>query len=172
MANENSLMEFISDTTPKYGYMADELVPFLLDLLRGSNELERKMDKKYFEMEEERRRPGTPPRTDSNDINALFAEHYKLFYEIAKDKCTEELLARQDGRGFGANGEYGYIDEEFQLKFTMKSAKKAIIETHFYKGPVDHTKHQFTLKLTDDGWRISEKKYSYDTETTWYKDKI
>lgn len=172
MINENGLMEFISDTTPKYEHMADELVTFLLDFLRESNELEGKMAEKAYEMEEERRRPGAPWRRDSKDIDALFDEYKKLFYEIAKDKCTEELLARGYGVGICAEGEYGYIEKEFQLKFTMKSAKKAVIETHFYKGPAERTKNQFTLKLTDDGWRISEKKYSYDTETTWYKDKI
>lgn len=171
MINGESLMEYISDTTPKYESMAGELVPFLLDFLRESNKLERKMAEKSFQLEESRRKPGARVGGNPEETKALFKEYKELFYEIAKDKCTEKLLSRGYAVSFGGNGKYGYVDKEFQLKFTMKSAKKAVIETHFHKG-YGETKHQFTLKLTDDGWRINERKYSYDDETVWYKDKM
>lgn len=165
-------MEYISDATPKYEKMAEELIPFLLDFLRESNQLERKMAEKSYRLEKDRGKPGTPKERVVQDTNALFREYKELFLEIAKDKCTEELLARGYGVSFGNQGKYCYVDGEYQLKFTMKSAKKAVIETHFYTDVVGETKHQFILKLTDDGWRINDRKFSYDNETIWYKDKI
>lgn len=170
---KENLMELICEVSPKYEKMADELVPFLLDYLRASNAAERIIAEKSYRLEESKRKPGVKILpVNPEETKALFTELKALIYDIAKDKCTEELLERGYGIGFGFGGRYCYVDEEFKLKFIMKSGKKAIIETYFHTESLYETKHQFTLKLTDEGWRISDRKYSHDIEDVWYKDKI
>lgn len=164
------LMEYTCEATPKFEPMAEELVPFMLSLLRECNRISREVDAKYREQESAK-----GERLDYQEMQALFQEKERRVMELAKDKCTPELLVQGCHSSFGGFGEYGYADREFELIFTMKSGKKATIETRFHEVPQHQSRHLFVLKLTEDGWRISEKKYGYygyGADPTWYKDKI
>lgn len=163
------LMEYSSEATPKFEHMAEELVPFLLSLLRECNRISKAVDAMYKEQE-----AAKGERLDYQEIQMIFQEKEHRVMELAKDKCTEELLALGCNSSFGGDGEYGYADRDFELIFTMKSGKKATIETRFHKVSHYQSRHLFILKLTEDGWRISEKKYGYygNGDSAWYKDKI
>lgn len=157
----------IVDTPEKYEKMADELIPFLTEFLRASNKLEDEIYAKDRKLEENKYKLGIPAHIIGPGQKEMFGEFRSRFKELAKDKCTEELLKKSSKGSFGSPAEYEYIDKKCEIVFTMKSAKKAVIETRFRHGT--DMKHQFVFKLTDEGWRINEKKYGFGDETTWYK---
>lgn len=160
----------IKDTPEKFEKMADELIPFLVDFFRELNELEIEVNTRYNKLTDNKYKLGIQRHMEAPGAKELRKEHTVRFGEIAKDRCTEELLHQGYAGSWSNPPEYGYIDGDCQITFTMKSAKRAVIETIHYIGT--EKKHQFVLKLTDDGWRVSEKKYGFKNSTTWYKDTI
>lgn len=162
-------MKYTCEATQKFEPMAEELVPFLLSLLRECNRISKEVDAMHKEQE-----TAKGERLSYQELQMLFQEKERRVMVLAKEKCTDELLALGCNSSFGGDGEYGYVDRDFELIFTMKSGKKATIETRFYKVSHYQSRHLFVLKLTEDGWRIHEKKYGYygHGDDTWYKDKI
>lgn len=160
----------IVDTPEKYEKVADELIPFLTDFLRAANKLEEEIFIKDRKLDENKYKLGIPAHIIGPGQKEIFGEFRTRFAEMAKDKCMEELLKKGARGSFGSPSEYAYIDEKCEIVFMMKSAKKAVIETRFRHGT--DMKHQFVFKLTDEGWRISGKKYGFRDETTWYKSDI
>ena len=160
----------LKDTPEKYEKTADELIAFLLEFLGELNQLEEEIYIRDEKLVENKYKEGIPRHIVAPGSKELFAEYKERFGELAKDRCTAALLAQGYAGSYGNPTKYGYINGDFQLIFTMKSAKRAVIETRHYGGI--EMKHQFVLKLTDEGWRVSERKYGFGNKTTWYKEGI
>lgn len=54
------------------------------------------------------------------------------------------------------------------MVFTMKSAKKAVVETR--RGPGVHERNRFTLRPWDVGWLIAAMDYRFAESGSWSVD--
>ncbi len=160
----------IVDTSDKYVENADELITFLVDFLRKLNLLEEEIFMRSVKLDEAKYKAGVQSHIEGPGQKELWKEYHTRFAEIAKNCCTAELLDRGFSGSFSSTTEYGYIDKGCQLIFTMKSANRAVIETRFSAGV--EKKHQFVLKRTEEGWRVSAKSYGFCNDKTWHKDSI
>lgn len=48
----------------------------------------------------------------------------------------------------------------------MKSAKRAVVESHYESGI--EKKHKFVLTSTQDGWKLDSVSYSYGKQDGWH----
>ena len=105
-------------------------------------------------------------------------EHGDMFYEefwheyeeeyrvIIEPVCTEELLKRGYADSLGSPSTYAYIKTtDYNIDFTMKSDKKAIVE--IYNEDEIMERHQLTFIYTENGYKIHTVKYGYGERTTW-----
>lgn len=157
----------IKDTPEKFMDMAEKIVPFLHEFFNELNELEKEVSFRYDKLTQEKYKLGIEAHIEAPGAKELHKYHREKFFELAKDRCTEELLNEGFSGSWSNPPEYGYIDGDCQITFMMKSAKRAVVETRYYKGI--ERRHQFVLKLTEAGWRVNEKKYAFGSEKTWHK---
>lgn len=160
----------VVDTPDKYVENADELITLLVDFLRKLNLLEEEIFMRSVKLDEAKYKAGVQSHIEGPGQKELWKEYHTRFAEIAENYCTTELLDRGFSGSFSSSTEYGYIDKNCQLIFTMKSANRAVIETRFSAGV--EKKHQFVLKHTEEGWRVSAKSYGFRNDKTWHKDSI
>ena len=121
---------------------------------------------------EEKRRKGIPVHQGVPEQTALFKDHEARYGRLVQNRCTPQLLAREYGRSYGEPGKYDYLNTECRLTFTMKSSARAVVETFFSKGGLEMC-HQFILRDTGGGWKISEVNYGFQSEPgKWHKDHI
>lgn len=157
----------IKDTPEKYMDMADKIVPFLKEFLTEINKLEEEVSYCYNKITQDKYKLGIEAHIEAPGGKELDQYHREKFLELAKKWCTEELINEGYAVSWSNPPEYGYIDGDCQIVFIMKSAKRAVIETRYYKAI--EKRHQFVMKLTDDGWRVNEKKYAFGSDKTWHK---
>lgn len=160
----------IEDTPEKFVHMADELVAYLKGHLDRLTELEKEIDIRSNRLTDNKYKLGYESHIQGPGEKELDKEFRKRYGEIVKELCTEELLDYGYAGSRSNPPKYEYLNEDRQIVFTMKSAKRAVIETKYDEGTT--MKHKFVLKLTDEGWRLSEVKYGFGSGSTWYKDGI
>lgn len=162
----------IINTPDKFRPMAQELVPPLVELLRGLAAEEAETMRQDRAIREEKRRKGIPVHQGVPEQTALFKDHEARYGRLVQNRCTPQLLAREYGRSYGEPGKYDYLNTECRLTFTMKSSARAVVETFFSKGGLEMC-HQFILRDTGGGWKISEVNYGFQSEPgKWHKDHI
>lgn len=157
----------IKDTPEKYECVAEEMISFLEEFLKDLNRLEEEVNFRYNKLTQDKFKMGIESHIVAPGEDELDEEYHRRFYELAKDRCTEELLNQSNMSSWGNPPEHRYIEGDCQIVFMMKSASKAVIETQYHDGI--EKRHQFVFKLTEAGWRIHEKKYAYGDEKTWHK---
>lgn len=161
-------MEIINEANEKFKDKQAEICEPLFGLLRKVNALEKEINERSEELEKKKKNLGIESEFTSED-EELWAEYKKRLIKILKPYCTENLY-KNCGRSFQYPLKYGYIDGECKVSFIMKSAKKAVVETHFRSG-VDQ-KNKFVIKDFDGKWLLCEVYYGFEDEDSWYSDSV
>lgn len=156
----------IEDTPEKFCVFAEEVVPPLLALLRARNALEEEIFARSREMEKAKLAAGLPRSQMAPEEPALWEEYRSRYMELIEHRCVPGLLKYGAARSFGKPAKYGYLDEdpECEVVFTMKSAKKAVVETR--RGRVKE-QHQFVLRPSEGGWLIGGVSYRLLPDEGW-----
>lgn len=142
-----------SKTSEKFLHMKDTIVPLILKTLKALCALE----EEYILIK----------KKQGDSFFELSWDEYKERYkDIITPVCTEKLLKRGYADSLSKPATYSYLNtSQCKIDFIMRSAKKAVVETHFDYGIKQ--KHQITIIDTSDGWKIDEFKYGYEDETSW-----
>lgn len=148
-------MEIINEASEKFRDMQDEVCEFLFGILRQLNELESDV----YERSEELKKDRPEPHIMAPGEDELWDEYGERVKEILKPCCTEKLLTRGYGMSFSKHGKYSYIDGDCRVNFIMKSAKKAVVETHFNNG-IDK-QNKFVIINKDGKWFLDEFYYGF-----------
>lgn len=164
-------MEIINEASEKFKDKQDEICGHLFDLLRRINEIE----KDIFDRDEAivRKKPelGIPRNQIAPGQKELWAEYKERLGAVVTPVCTEKLLAKRYGGSFGSPQKYGYIDGECTVNFIMKTAKRAVVETHFKHGT--NQKHKFVIRDVDGKWLLDEVYYGFESDgDKWYSDNV
>lgn len=161
----------LEGTPEKFRPMAEELLPPLLELLRSLCALEAEIFARSQQLEADKLKAGIPRSQEAPGWRELMEEYKERYGGLVQDRCTEELLARGYARSCGKPAGYDYLNTGCRLAFTMKSAKRAVLEATYPHG-VDML-NQFVLRNTDEGWRIAEVHYGFASEPgKWHKHHI
>lgn len=164
-------MKIINEASDKFKDKQDEVCGFALDILRQINALENEVYERSLELIRQKLEAGIPKHQVGPGENELWEEYAQRLGELLKPVCTEKLMKRGYGGSFGSPVKYGYIDDDSTVKFIMKSAKKAVIETHFVRGVP--TMHKLVLKPEDGKWLFDEVYYGFESAPDrWYVDSI
>lgn len=161
-------MEIINEAKDKFKELQAVICESLFEMLRKINAAEKWACERAEELEKKKQELGLPESQEAPGMDELWEEYGKRLSEITKPHCTEKLPA--NGGSFGSPAKYAYIDEACKVVFIMKSAKKAVVETHFNAG-VDE-KHKFVFKDVDGKWLLDEVYYGFEDEDSWYSDGI
>lgn len=156
----------VVDTPETYWPMTEQLVPPVVELLKALSDLEEETFRRSQGLDAQKQAQGIPSHQTAPGWKELMAEYSARIYELASPWCTEKLLARGYGRSYGSPTCYGYLNGDFQIFFTMKSAKRAVIETRYYQSI--EKAHQFVLRPAEGGWKIDEVSYRLSNEKTWH----
>lgn len=156
----------IVDTPETYRHMADQIVPPVLELLRTLSQLEEEIFRRSQELEAQKLAKGISAHQVAPGWEALIKEYRARIYDLASPWCTEKLLSRGYGTSYGSPTHYDYLSGTCQILFTMKSAKRAVIETRFHES-IDKAE-QFILRPAEGVWKIDEINYRFSDESTWH----
>ena len=158
----------IQDTPEKFRSLAEEIVPPLLELLRARNDLEREIQERFQALEAEKPALGIPKNQVHPDDPALWEEYRRRYLELVQPRCVPGLLKYGAAGSCGKPARYDplFEDPEGQVIFTMKSAKKASVETSCRKSW--EGRYRFTLKPFEDGWLIAGVEYRLGGESGWH----
>lgn len=154
------------DTPEKFAGTKDEIIPKLVDLLRKINKLEKETFEKNKELVKAKAEAGLPEWQEAPGIRELYQEYEDRYNQLVASECTDKLLQRGCGKTFGNPPRYGYVDTGCKFIFTMKSAKKATVESDFFAG-VD-SKHRFIFRNIEGKWKIDEISYKFENEDSWH----
>lgn len=158
----------LSDTPEKFQPMAQKLVPPLVELLQKRNELEQEIYQRYQALEAEKPALGLPRNQMHPDDPALWEEYRRRYLELVEPWCVPGMLKYGAAGSCGKPARYDSLFDgpEGQVIFTMKSAKRATVETTCRKS-WEH-RYRFTLRLGEDGWKIGRVEYSFGGEAIWH----
>ncbi len=164
-------MEIINVASDKFKDKQAEICGFLFDLLRQINTLEKEIFERGEELKRKKEELGIPKHQVGPGEDELWDEYERRLGEIVKPVCTDKLLKKRYGGSYGSPQKYAYIDGECKANFIMKTAKKAVVETHFSQGAFQM--HKFVLKNADDKWLVDEVYYGFESDPEkWYADSI
>lgn len=167
MATKYNGIEIVSEGTPeKHLPMMDVLITPLIELLKQLSELENEVFEKSTQLKEESIKAGNPTWREPAGRKELFAEYKEKYGQFVIPRCTEKLLKRGYASGCSKPASYDYVNTGCKIVFSMKTANRAVIETHYPHG-VD-AKHQFILRNIDGEWKIDSVKYGYGDEAIWH----
>ena len=160
----------LRDTPEKFAPMAEELVPFLAEHLRGLCALETEIFARSRELEAEKLKHGIPAYQTAPGSQELWEEYRERYGRLAAAFCTPKLLERGYAGSCGKPAKYEHLNTGCDVFFTMKSAKRAVVETSFHRGLL--FRHQFVLKHTEAGWQADQVSYAHGQEDSWHIDHI
>ena len=164
-------MTIINKASDKFKDRQDEVCGFVFGFMREMNTLEDEIFERSEELKRHKLVMGIPKHQVGPGEEELWDEYKERMKGIITPKCTEKLLKRPCGMSFGKPAKYGYIDGDCRVDFIMKSAKKAIIVTHYKHG----TEHMLKTELSDDGsgWLVNAVYYGFASDPDkWYIDSI
>lgn len=150
-------MEIINQASEKFKGFQDEICGTLFDLLRQITTLENEIYERHEAIMGKIR--GSHEATP--EWMMLWSEYKKRLGDILKPACSEKLLKKGYGASFQSSTKYGYIDGDCKVYFIMKTAKKAVIETHVQGAGM--VNHKFVLKDIDGKWIVDEVYYGFET---------
>lgn len=164
-------MEIINEANEKFKDKQDEICGLLFELLRKINVIEKDIFERNSAIESKKPELGIPKNQIAPGQKELWAEYKERLGGVVKPVCTEKLLAKRYGGSYGSPQKYGYIDSECTVNFIMKTAKRAVVETHFKHG-TDHM-HKFVIRDVDGKWLVDEVYYGFGSDPDkWYSDNI
>jgi len=160
----------VQDTPEKFQGMAEGIVRPLLEALRRRNDLEREICQRYFKLREEQIAAGTPPNQVTPADQAITEEFSRRYLEIVEPYCLPDLLKYGADRSFGKPARYDYIFDtpDARVYFTMKSARRAVVETIAQRS--FDPRYRFILRPGGDGWKVGGVEYTFGNDTDWHVD--
>ncbi len=161
----------VKDTPDKFRPMADTVVPPLLDLLRARSALEGEIHDRWEALEQAHLAAGHSRNQLPDGGLALAAEYKRRYLELVEHRCVPGFLQYGGEVSFGMPTKYGYLEDDpaCQVVFTMKSAKKAIVETYGHNGSMI-VRQRFTLRPGEPEWLIGRVEYGYGGGAEWHVD--
>ncbi len=160
----------VQDTPEKFQGLAEEIVRPLLEVLRRRNDLEREICGRYFKLREEQIASGISPNQATPADQAVTEEYFRRYLELVKPCCLPGFLKYGPSRSFGKPARYDYIFDvpEARVYFTMKSARRAVVETMALRS--FDTRYRFVLRPDGDGWKVANVDYTFGPDTDWHVD--
>ena len=122
-----SVQIVFQDTPERFRPLAEEIVPPLVELLRGLCALEEKFYAR--DRKQKAARPGGIYSTQAHPNSQSLWEHYREAYRALLDPhCTEKLLSRRRDccQSMGDPADFACLKGEAEVLFTMKSGSKAV----------------------------------------------
>lgn len=161
----------IRDTPEKFTGMCEVIVPALVELLSALAAAEEKANKEFQAMEAEKPSLGL----NKHEAHPRFMEFWREYREtvgaLVEPLFSEKLLKRGYGSHCGKPAKYSYINGNCTIFFTMKTAKKAVVETQFINCPLT-MEHRFTMKPSGDRWLVDDMKYRLEGSEKWENDSV
>ena len=102
---------------------------------------------------------------------ALWAEYRQRYIALVAHRCATGFLKYGGPVSFGKPDKYGYLEDgpACQVVFTMRSGKKAAVETWRHSGALV-VRHRLTLR-SDEGERlIARVEYGHGAGEDWHVD--
>ena len=159
-------MEIINKASEKFKCFQDEICNPIFDILRKINTLEKEAMKrdreieKYKEENEIDESEYTPEEEELYDY--ICDEMSKI---VTPANFSDKLLKRGYNISYPEPQTYGYIDEECEAVFSMKSAERATVEIR------DTAKisrqYKFVCRLIDSVWLLDEVYWRIDPNDDW-----
>jgi len=161
----------VRDTPEKFQGLAEEIARPLIEVLRRRNELEREICERYFKLREEQIAAGLPPNQSTPEDQAITEEFSRRYLEIVEPFCLPDFLKYGAARSFGKPARYDYIFDTpgARVYFTMKSARRAVVETIAQRSFAP--RYRFILRPDGDGWKVGGVDYTFGNhDTDWHVD--
>ncbi|MFI3255701.1 MAG: hypothetical protein R3Y63_15460 [Eubacteriales bacterium] len=149
----------------------DAVNPKLLDLAQSVTETLIQNLKKLCEIENEYSR-WTKEEKEALGIKEYFQQYVNEYKQIIDEIGTEKLKNSRYGGSISHPAEYHYLFEEYRGICVMKSTKKVTVEFYYQYG--NKSKHQFTLKLEQDEYKLDGVKYGFwdSSDEVWHKTNV
>ena len=164
-------MEIINEASDKFKDKQDEVCGSVFDFLREINALENEVFDRSQELIRQKLEAGISKNQVGPGEEELWDEYRDRLKKLVTPRCTAKLLKRPFGYSYGKPAKYHYIDGECGVDFIMKSAKKAVVITHFMHGTPQM--HKLVLKSEDGKWLFDEVYYGFESNPDkWYIDSI
>lgn len=161
-------MEIINEANDKFKDKQDEICNLLFGVLRELNALEKEIRERKKELERKKEELGIEKSQIAPGASELFDEYEERYDEIIEPYCTDKFYEKSERCSFGYPTRYHYIDGECTVNFIMKTAARAVVETHFKKG-IACNKHKFVIRNVDGKWLIDAVYDGYEDEPgKWY----
>jgi len=166
----DSIQIVVRDTPEKFQGLAEEIVRPLLEVLRRRNGLERETCARSDQLQKEKAAAGVSLNLTIPAERELWGEYRRRYLEIVKPFCLPDFLKYGAARSFGKPARYDYIFDtpEAKVYFTMKSAKRAVVETIAQRS--FDTRYRFVLRPDGDGWKVGAVDYAFGNDTDWHVD--
>ena len=145
----------LEDTPEKFRPLAEEIVPPLIELLRGLCALEEKFCARGQKQRAER--PGGIYSTQAHPNSKALWDYYRDAYKALLDpRCTEKLLARRRDccQSMGDPADFACLKGAAEVVFTMKSKSKAVVIVRAFDGFGSDCR--FELKPEAGEWKINQ----------------
>ena len=161
----------VKDTPDRFRPMADTLVPPLLDLLRARSALEREIHDRWEAMDQAKLAAGVAYNQIAPGEPALWAGYRRRYLALVEHRCVPGLLKYGGPVSFGKPDKYGYLEDDpaCQVVFTMRSGKKAVVETWGHSGSLV-VRHRLTLRPGEGEWLIARVEYGHGAGEDWHVD--
>lgn len=164
-------MEIINEASEKFKDRQDEICGLLFELLRKIDEIEKDVFSKSEELKRQKAELGIPKHQVGPGESELWDEYKERLGEVVKPACTEKLIKRRYGGSYGKPSKYDYLGGDCTATFIMKTAKRAVVQTHFSQGGFQL--HKFVIRDVDGKWLVDEVYYGFDSDPEkWYSDNI
>lgn len=155
-------MEIINEANDKFKDKQDEICNLLFGVLRKLNALEKEVHERKKELERKKEELGIEKSQVAPGSSELFDEYEERYDEIIEPYCTDKMYQNSERNSICYPPRYNYIDSECTANFIMKTAARAVVETHFKKGIA--CKHKFVIKSVDGEWLIDAVYDGYEDE--------
>lgn len=160
----------IEDTPEKFRFMAEEIVPPLLDLLGKLNSLEAEIQQRSEILDKKKLEMGIASSQIAPGWKELMKEYGERYLELVEPRVVPGFLKYGAASSYGKPTKYEYLDTDPNCKvvFIMKTAQKAVVETHYTSSL--EMMHRFALKPVDGKWLIHAFAYGFASDGKWHTD--
>lgn len=147
----------------------DMLVPILMEFLRKLNSLEKIYFCKTRDFEK-LYQGNTIPEELCPVIDKIWSDYGMKKKDILRQYCTPKITeVKYLGRSLKEPAKFEFIEGDYQLRFIMKSTRKAIIELDYEEWKGSTFSKQFSFSNTESGWKVNEMKERLGEDEAWTK---
>lgn len=153
-----------TQTSEKFGHLAEEIVAFLVESLLKIDLL----DKEVFERNQVLLNSKEPNRIQPGEmeLDAEYLERRKIITDVICSKAKKDFLLLP-----GNPSRYDYLNgSETAFVFIMKSNNRAVVEIDYEY--FTKRKDQFIIKKIEDNWKIDSRNIILEGKEKLYKDEV